>query len=291
MGNVGWKVSRHWKRSIASSLRSLPLYLALIAWAASTFFTFAWLLSSSLKTNQELFQGLWSLPKHLTLDNYRKAWGVVHMKDYFLNSVKVVSATLVLVLLASSPAAYVLARIPFRGSYFLLLAFIAGMAIPMQVQMVPTFFLLRRMHLVNTHAGLILIYAAGSLPFSVFLLTSFFKTLPSELEDAAAIDGASEFGVFWRIMLPLASPGIITVGIFNFVWLWNEYIWALVLLQKGKGLTLPVGLYALRTSMQYSADWVALFAGVIIVVLPSFLVFIFFSRRIISGLTVGALKG
>lgn len=288
---VRWKVNRHWNRSLAQSLRTLPLYLILIAWAASTFFTFGWLLSSSLKTNQELFEGLWSLPKHFTLDNYRKAWGVVHMKDYFFNSVKVVSISLVLILLVSSPAAYVLARIPFKGSYLLLLVFIAGMAIPMQVQMVPVFFLLKGMHLVNTHAGLVLIYVAGSLSFTVFLLTSFFRTLPSELEDAAAIDGASEFGIFWRVMLPLASPGIITVGIFNFVGLWDEYIWALVLLQKGKGLTLPVGLYALRTSMQYSADWVALFAGVVIVVLPSFLVFIFFSRRIISGLTVGALKG
>ena len=286
-----WRVNRRWKSSLLQLIRVLPLYLILIAWAASTFFTFSWLLSSSLKTNQELFEGLWSLPKHLNLDNYRKAWGVVHMKDYFFNSVKVVSVSLVLILLVSSPAAYVLARIPFKGSYFLLLVFIAGMAIPMQVQMVPVFFLLKGLHLVNTHAGLVLIYVAGSLSFTVFLLTSFFRTLPSELEDAAAIDGASEFGIFWRVMLPLASPGIITVGIFNFVGLWTEYIWALVLLQKGQGLTLPVGLYALRTSMQYSADWAALFAGVVIVVLPSFLVFIFFSRRIISGLTVGALKG
>jgi ABC-type glycerol-3-phosphate transport system permease component len=274
-------------------LPNLPYYSILIIWALITIIVFVWVVSSSLKTNKEVFKDPWALPSSpLTAGaaNYLKAWEVSHMQVYFLNSVMVVIASVLIVVTVSAPAAYVLSRIPFFGSEPITYYFIAGMGLPFQLILVPLFVLLNKLSLINTLQGLSLVYIGVSIPFTVLLLTGFFRTLPVDLEDAAAIDGCSDFGIFWKVMVPLGAPGLITAAIFNFISIWNEYLLAMLLINVDKLRTLPLGVMNIRYSMQYTADWSALFAAVVIVIIPNFLLYIFLSDRLISGLTLGAGK-
>jgi N-acetylglucosamine transport system permease protein len=279
-----------WNR-LLRVLPRVPATTVLVLWTAFTIFAFLWIVMASFKGNQELFASAWSLPTTLHFENYVKAWSVVRMGDFFLNSLVVVSISTAAIVAVSAPAAYVLSRVPFPGREVVSNTFIIGMGVPYQLLLVPLFILLSQIKLVDTRLGLITVYVALSLPFTVFLLTGFFRSLPSELEDSAAIDGASEYQVFYRVMLPLASPGIITAAIFNFIGLWNEYMLALVMINDQDKRTLSLGLYGLQGSMQYTADWVGLFAGVVIVMVPTFILFLVLSERVIEGITLGATKG
>lgn len=272
---------------------NVPYYTILVIWALITMIVFAWVIENSFKTNREIFKNPWKLPgTPLTaaVDNYTKAWEVSHMQVYFMNSILVVLASVLIVVAVSAPAAYVLSRVPFFGNSAITYYFIAGMGLPFQLILVPLFVMLNKMHLVNTLPGLIMVYVGVSIPFTVLLLTGFFKTLPVELEDAGAIDGCTDFGIFWRVMMPLASPGLITAAIFNFISIWNEYLLALLLINSDKLRTLPLGVMNIRYSMQYTADWTALFAAVVIVIIPNFLLYALMSDRIMSGLTLGVGK-
>jgi N-acetylglucosamine transport system permease protein len=282
--------SVYWNR-LRRSLPRVPATTVLVLWTAFTIFAFLWIVMASFKGNQELFANAWSLPTTFHFENYVKAWSVVRMGDYFLNSLVVVSISTATIVAVSAPAAYVLSRIPFPGREVVNSSFIIGMGVPYQLLLVPLFVLLTQIKLVDTLPGLMTVYVALSLPFTVFLLSGFFRSLPSELEDAAAIDGASEYQIFYRVMLPLASPGIITAAIFNFIGLWNEYMLALVMINDQDKRTLSLGLYGLQGSMQYTADWVGLFAGVVIVMVPTFILFVVLSERVIEGITLGATKG
>lgn len=279
-----------WDR-VRRVLPRLPATVFLWFWTAFTIFAFLWIIISSFKDNRELFASAWALPTIFHFENYEKAWRLARMGNYFLNSVIVVSISTALIVAVSAPAAYVLSRIPFRGREVVTNGIIAGMGVPYQVLLVPLFVLLTQIQLADTLPGLILVYISLSLPFTIFLLTGFFRSLPSELEDAAAIDGANEYQVFYRVMLPLASPGIITAAIFNFIGLWNEYMLALVMINDQEKRTLSLALYGLQGSMQYTADWVGLFAGVVIVMVPTLIMFILMSERVIAGITLGATKG
>ena len=264
--------------------------LVLYCWAGFTIFSFIWIIVASFKTNRELFSQVWQLPSSLQFDNYIKAWSVVHMGTYFLNSVVIVSMAVLFILIFAAPAAYILSRFKFRGNEAITNLFIAGMGIPYQVLLVPLFMLLRQFSLIDNRFGLVLVYVGLSLPFSIFLLTGFFRTLPMELEEAAAIDGCSEFDIFRKVMLPLASPGLVSAAIFNFISLWNEYLLALVMITTEEKRTLSLGLYALQGAMQYTSDWVGLFAGVVIILLPTLLIYIIMSERVLEGITLGAVK-
>jgi N-acetylglucosamine transport system permease protein len=223
--------------------------------------------------------------------NYVHAWTRSHMGQFFLNSIVVSFASVLLIALVASMAAYILGRFKFRGARPILIGFIAGIAIPVQMILVPLYLMFLKLKLGDNLMGLILVYTAISLPFSVFVLTGFFRSLPLELEEAAILDGASEFGVFWRVMAPLAMPGIITVSIFNFLGVWNEYMVALMLIKSPEKMTIPLGLYNLKWTQMYAADWTGLFAGFVIVMIPTILVFVLLQDRITKGMTVGALKG
>ncbi|MEA3335397.1 MAG: carbohydrate ABC transporter permease [Chloroflexota bacterium] len=284
------RVSTSWNQ-LLGALARLSATGILLLWTAFTIFAFLWIIVSSFKDNQELFTSAWSLPSTLHFENYQKAWSVVRMGDYFLNSIVVVGISTAAIVAVSAPAAYVLSRVPFRGREVVSNSFIIGMGVPYQLLLVPLFVLLSGIRLVDTLPGLMVVYVALSLPFTIFLLTGFFRSLPSELEDSAAIDGASEYQVFYRVMLPLASPGIITAAIFNFIGLWNEYMLALVMINDQDKRTLSLGLYGLQGSMQYTSDWVGLFAGVVIVMVPTLILFIVMSERVIEGITLGATKG
>ena len=232
--------------------------------------------------------------------NYVFAWRTARMGDYVLNSVMVSVLTVCVTTLCASMAAYALTRIDFLGRNAILYSFIGAMVIPAQLYIVPLFLMIQKwgfkvggIHLsfMDSRLGLSLIYAAGGLPFAVFLLTGFYRTLPTTLGEAAAIDGCGEWRTFTRVYFPLAAPGLATAAIFQFLGVWNEYQFALVFLTNENLKTLPVGLYNLAVSQQYAANWPALFSGVTILCLPTFLIFVILQDRIVAGMTVGAVKG
>ena len=164
------------------------------------------------------------------------------------------------------------------------------MGVPIPMLFIPIFGILAYLRLSDSLTGLTLIFVAISIPFTVYLLTGFFASLPSELEAAAALDGCSDFQTFRHVMLPLAMPGVATAAIFNFIWLWNEYQLSLVILNSPDNRTLPLGLYSLQNAMQYTSDWPGLFAGVSIVMIPTIIVYAVLSEKMISGITMGAVK-
>jgi len=278
---------------LRNRLGNIPYYIILAIWAIITIVVFVWVIESSFKTNREVFKDPWNLPTApwtSAIANYTKAWEVSHMQLYFINSILVVIASVFIVVAVSAPAAYVLSRIPFIGNSAVSYYFIAGMGLPFQLILVPLFVMLSKIGLADSLEGLILVYVGVSIPFTVLLLTGFFKTLPVELEDAASVDGCSDFGIFWKVMMPLGAPGLITAAIFNFISIWNEYLLAMLIINSDKLRTLPLGVMNIRYSMQYTADWTALFAAVVIVIIPNFLLYVFLSDRIMSGLTLGVGK-
>jgi len=232
--------------------------------------------------------------------NYIFAWRTARMGHYVVNSAMVSILTVCVTTLCASMAAYALTRLHFAGRNVILYAFIGAMVIPAQLYIVPLFLMIQKWgfqvggmqySFMDSRLGLSLIYAAGGLPFAVFLLTGFYRTLPTTLGEAAAIDGCGEWRTFTRVYFPLAAPGLATAAIFQFLGVWNEYQFALVFLTNEKLKTLPVGLYNLAVSQQYAANWPALFSGVTILCLPTFLIFVILQDRIVAGMTVGAVKG
>lgn len=282
-----------WRYLIKNApLRSL-IYLLLIVWAAISLFAFVWVVLTSLKTNQELFRikSIWGFPEVPQWANYARAWTRSKMGQFFMNSVLVSVSAVMVINLVGAMAAYILARFRFFGARGILGGFILGSAIPVQLITVPLYLMFNNLNLLDNLAALGLVYVAVSLPFTVFVLTGFFRSLPTELEEAAVLDGASEYGVFWRVMLPLAMPGLITVTIFNFLGVWNEYMLALMLINEPSKMTIPLGLYNLKVVQEYAADWTGLFAGFVMVLLPTIILFILLQDRVTEGMTVGALKG
>ncbi len=271
-------------------IRHIPAYLVLGLWSLFTVFIILWVIMSSLKSNKELFNNVWALPTTLHFENYIKALFAVDMELYILNSLAVVLSSVLVILALSAPASYVLSRKKFKGSNLITLAFIAGIGIPVPLLFIPLFIILTALKINNTLFGLEVLFVALSLPFTVYMLTGFFGSLPVELEEAAIIDGASDFQVFFRVMLPLGLPGLITAAIFNFIGLWNEYQLALVFLNDPNKSTLSLGLYSLSNGMEYTGDWVGLLAGVVIVMIPTILLYVFLSEKMISGITMGAVK-
>jgi len=247
-----------------------------------------------------------AVARSAAVDNYRKAWVESNFSQFFFNSVWVTFWSLFGTLALASMAAYVLARFEFRGNRLLFIFFISGMMIPAQLLLIPVFFefswlselgtqLLQpfglEFQLYDSHFGLILLYIALSLPFTILVLSGFFKSLPGTLREAAILDGCGEYRVFWHVMLPLAKPGLITAGIFNFLGIWNEYIFALVFVNTPEKKTLPLGLASVSIQAQYKTDFGLMFAGLVIVVVPTLLVYILLQRRLTEGITMGALKG
>jgi len=254
-------------------------------------FPMLWLLTTSLKDTWSIFKDPWKLPETLQWVNYSKAWISGGLGWKFWNSMVVDLVALTVILLVAAMAAYALARFKFPGNRVIYYLFLSGMALPVFLAIVPLFMLMTDLHLLNTRVGLITIYVAYMLSFPIFILYGFFKTLPGELAEAALIDGCTPFGVFWRVMLPLAKPGLVTAGIFVFIGLWNEYPLALVFLSKGELQTLPVGIASLTMTQRYQADWGALFAALTISVIPTVFFYTLFQRQIQAGLTAGAVKG
>ena len=208
-----------------------------------------------------------------------------------MNSLLYSIVTMVCVILISAPAAYVLSRFTFLGNRPIKSSFIIAMSIPQVMVVLPLFSLATATHLTGSRIVLILLYIGMQVPYTTTFLMTFFQNLSRTYEEAAAIDGCSPMMTFWKIMFPLAQPGIITVGIFNFMNIWNEYFISLIFASSADTMPVGPGLKSVLTSMQYTGDWGGLFAAVVIVFLPTLVLYIFLSEKIISGVTGGGIKG
>lgn len=262
----------------------------LLLFAATVVVPLVWVLITSLKTGTEIFASPWSLPRDPQWQNYSNAWEEGGISHYFLNSVIVTAATLAFLLPIGAMAAYVFARYPFRGSKTLFATFMGGMMFPNFLVIVPLFFLLKSLSILDTREGLVVVYVAYSLSFTIFVLSGFFQSLPGELAEAAMMDGCGHARTFWKVMLPLAKPGLLVVGIFNAIGLWNEYSLALVLVSSEENRTLPLGIANLMMVQHYQSDWGALFAGLVIVMLPVMAVYAVFKDKIHETMLAGAIK-
>ncbi len=276
-------------------LSKVIVYLILGLWAVIVIFPMLWSIMTSFKSDQEIFFSPWALPKVLLFENFARAWVKARMGDYLINTLIIILPALFFTLLLSSMAAYVLARFEFRGRNFIYYLFLVGMIFPIFLALVPLYFVMSKLVLLDTYQGMILVYIAFSLSFTIFFMTNFFKTLPRELGEAALIDGANQYDIFFRIYLPLAKPGLITMGIFNFLGQWNQYILPNTLMITNNDdvthYVLSQGLYYLQAQQFYQNDWSGLFAAVTIVMVPTLTVYLIFNDRIEKGLTAGAIKG
>ena len=250
-----------------------------------------WVIIQAFRDTREIFANPFGLPSGLNFDNFVEAWTASNFGPAVLNSVTVTLISSVLTVAIAAPAAYYLSRQENKLTGFLTMYFVVGLGVPVQVILLPLFVMLARLHLVNSLLGLNIVYIGVGLPFTVFLLTAFFRSLPTELEEAAALDGTTPFETFWRIMLPLAKGGLVTALILSVISHWNETLLALTLLQSTDKYTLPVALISFVQQQTYSgANWGGLFAGVCILVLPVLAIYLWLGRQIIEGMTLGADK-
>ena len=243
---------------------------------------------AGFKSNAELYGNPFALPQAFTLKNFETIWRETNFPRYLANSLLVTIASVVCILATATCAAYAIARYKFRGNALFYLFFLSGLVVPLKLAIIPLFIQLKTLNLIDTHAGLVLVYTAMGLPSAVFIMTGFLRTLPGELEESARIDGASEPRIMAQIMLPLARPAMVIAGIHNAVPIWNDFFFPLVLLQNTSLKTLPQGLTIFMG--EYNTEWGVLFAGLTMASLPIVLVYVLLSRQFITGLTQGAIK-
>lgn len=284
-------------KNLWNGVKRSPIYILLSIWAVIVIYPLAWTLFSALRTDREIMFTPWGMPTEFHFENFVRAWTNAQIGDFFLNTIIVVIPSLIFTLLLSSMVAYILARYEFRGKQVVYYLFLAGMMFPIFLALVPLYFIMEFIKLRNTFPGLILVYIAFSLPFTVFFMVAFFKTLPRELMEAAIIDGATHTQTFFKVMLPLAQPGLVTMAIFNFLGQWNQFLLPTLLMDNSgllEGQTryvLSQGLYFLQIQQHYKNDWSGMFAAVSLVMIPTLIVYVIFQEKIEKGLTVGALKG
>ncbi len=262
----------------------------LVLWAVIVIVPFLWTLMTSFKSTGEIFASPFSLPTHWNFDNYVNAWTDAGIGGYFLNTVLVVGSALVIVMILGAMCAYVLARFDFFGSRAIYYLMLAGLTFPVFLAIVPLFFVLKSVGLLNTLPGLTLTYVAFALPFTVFFLYPFFRDLPKEISEAAAVDGAGEWRTFFQIMLPMARPGMASVAIFNFLGLWNQFLLPVALNTTPDKYVLSQGMAYFASQAGYAVDFGALFAAVVITVLPVLVVYIIFQRQLQGSVTAGTMK-
>ncbi|WP_410606719.1 carbohydrate ABC transporter permease [Amycolatopsis sp. lyj-109] len=270
----------------------LTKWLAAIPMAAlalATIYPLVFTANVAMKDRREYTLDRFAPAGALRWDNIARAWTSVGMSRYFLNSVVVVVCSVAVLLLLGSMAGFALGRLRFRGSSVVFLGILAALFVPFQVIMVPLARIMAGTGLIDTYPGLVLAYVAQFLPFTVFLMTSFYSSVPPEIVDAARVDGSTVYGVYWRIMLPLGAPALLSVGVLNALFCWNDVLISLLLMPSAEHRTLMVGVTALRG--QYSADIPTFAAGVLIAAVPVLLVYLFLQRQIADGVTAGSTKG
>jgi multiple sugar transport system permease protein len=267
--------------------RKTLAYLALALLAALALIPFLWMLSTSLKSLDEvfLFPPKW-IPSKVHFENYASLWRDFPMSTWIFNSLKVTLSVTIGVLITSSMAAYAFSRINFPGRNFLFYVYLAALMVPGWVMLVPNFVLMRKLGWIDTHWALII--PAIAQPFGTFLLRQFFMTIPKELEEAARVDGAGHFQIFTKVILPLAKPALATLFVFQFLAIWNEFLWPLIVLNSPDKFTVPLGLGYLNTA--HSTDWTRLMAGSLILMLPVIILFVVAQRYYVRGIALTGIK-
>ena len=262
----------------------------LTIWSLIVVLPLLWTVMSSFKTSSEIFSSPFSLPSKWNFDNYVGAWTTAGIGSFLLNSIIVVFGALAITMLFGAMCAYVLARFQFPGNRAIYYLMLAGLTFPIFLAIVPLFFVLRSIGLLNTLPGLILTYAAFALPFTVFFLFSFFKALPLSIAEAAALDGAGEWRTFFQVMLPMSRPGLATVAILNFVGLWNQFLLPVALNTDPKNYVLTQGMASFASQAGYSVDFGQLFAGAVMTIVPVFIVYLVFQRQLQGSVSQGTSK-
>ncbi len=278
------------------------IYLMLALLAVTIIVPVAWVFVASIKENSEFYGSPWVLPKGIHYQNFIDAWQKADMGSYMLNSVIVTALALALLIIIALPAAYVLARFKFLGRGFWNTMFMAGLFINVNYIVVPIFLMLNNGDIwlrqafggtffLNNLFILALVYASTALPFTIYLLSGYFKSLAKDYEEAAYVDGAGYFYTMVRIIMPMAKPSIVTVILFNFLSFWNEYIISMTLLTKAELKTLPVGLMNLMAAQRSAVQYGQMYAGLVIVMLPTLILYMCVQKKLTQGMTIGGLKG
>ena len=281
--------------NLKKEVKLLPGYIILLLWVIFTIALLGWVFGASFSTTAEIFQGkALKFESGLHFENYAKAWNGAGVADFFGNSLiySVISCTILI--LVCAPAAYVLSRFDFIANKFIQTSFVSAMGVPAIMVVLPLFSIISGMGILNNVAAgrtvLIILYVGINVPYTTIFLLTFFSNISRTYEEAAAIDGCPPMRTFWKIMFPMAQSGIVTVTIFNFINIWNEYFLSLIFASSDKLKPVAPGLYGMINSMKYTGDWAGMFAAVIIVFLPTFILYIFLSEKIIGGVT-GGIKG
>lgn len=263
-------------------------YLIFVITFGIVIFPMVWMFYTSFKEQWQIFADPFALPKTLNLANYINAWTTGDFGIYFMNSIIITVPSVLGILAVSSLAAYAFARFQFKGKNVLFVFFLIGIMVPPQAIIIPAFQIVARLGLINSYFALIFTYLSWC-PVGIFILRAFFESQPPEIEDAARIDGCGYFGIFWRICLPLAKPALATVAIFYFVWVWNDFIYPLLYLQKDTLSTIPMGLMLFNG--RYQVDWGMQTAALSIATFVPIVFYLMFQDKFVKGLTTGAVKG
>ena len=275
--------------------RLAPGYIILSLWVLFTFVLLGWVVGASFSTSKEIFSGgVFKFESGIHLENYAKAWNTSNVSVFFMNSLVYATISCALLIVICAPAAYVLSRFTFLGNKLIQNGFVAAMGVPATMIVLPLFGLVAGWNILNVslanRAVLIFLYVGINVPYTTIFLLTFFSNLSRTYEEAAAIDGCPPQKTFWKIMFPMAQSGIVTVTIFNFINIWNEYFLSLIFANSDQMKPVAVGLFGMINSMKYTGDWAGMFAAVTIVFLPTFILYIFLSEKIIGGVT-GGIKG
>lgn len=270
-------------------LEQAVVQLILIVWSAIVLFPIGIAVLNSLKPNLgEVYKAPFALPSTWSFGNYAQAWFGAHFSTYFLNSAIISLSCVAIVTVCASTSAFVIVRMPFKGSGFIFGCFMLGVVIPIRLAMAPLFVIVKSLNLLDSLVGVILVQSASMMPVAVFILTAFLRAVPAELEDAAKMDGALPFEIYWRVVLPLVRPALATVALLTFVQSWNEYFLPLIFLRSEQNFPITLGMTQFR--LQFDVQWHLMFAGILIMLIPTIVAFLLASRQFIEGLTQGGLK-
>lgn len=261
-------------------------YLFLVTFSLIIAYPIFWMFIQSLKATSEMYNNVWGMPKGFRWINYQNAWEMADIGRYIFNSFLVSISTVLMILVVASLAAYAFSKMEFWGNRAVYYVFVLSLMLP--VPIIPLYSVVSKLKLMNTYFALILPYAAGGLPMSIFLLRPFFDSIPGEIEDAARIDGCTSLRTFIQIVLPLSRPGLATIVIFQFMNAWNEYFQALIFIRKNALRTIPIGLQGFF--QEHSTDWPELFAALSMVTIPVIVIYVLMQKQFIAGLTAGAIK-
>ncbi|MDC0195131.1 carbohydrate ABC transporter permease [Alphaproteobacteria bacterium] len=277
------------QKDLSSNFYFIFKWVIIISFVFYAVFPFLWLVLASLKTNAELLNNPFTLPEVFQFKNYSNAIQEAGLGKLIINSLIISTSATFLNILFSSMCAFAIARHTFWGNNVLFLMITAGILVPLNALIIPYFAIINFLNLYDTRIGLILVYCAVGLPVSTFILTEFFKSIPKEIEEASYLDGCNFAARYFKIMLPLALPGLATAGTFQFILCWNEFIYAMLLTSSTDIRTIQFGISYFTN--QFFSDYVGMFAAVVISIIPSITVFVLFQEKVINGLTAGSVKG